>query len=187
VDSLRQAHGPTRPPVRSVAFWELLLNCCGLCSSLRKNRRYFHFTGGGTGKIADSRLTVRIEWRISLQNFAAPLRNMGHPVQNLIRRRREAAATRPEKDQERFLPARPGAQKPGGRKSRVASLGMTCMFGVTYGTAEQVAEKDQERFLPVQRGAQKPGGGKSRVASLGMTVGCGWGFMSELKLRPPRE
>ncbi len=32
------------------------------------------------------------------------------------------------KDQEIFLPMRPGAQKPGGRKNRVAPVGMTGTF-----------------------------------------------------------
>jgi hypothetical protein len=44
----------------------------------------------------------------------------------------------------------------------------------------------EERFLSARPGAQETCAGKSRVAAFGMTGGWA-GFMSELKLRPPKE
>jgi len=67
--------------------------------------------------------------------FEAPLKNRGNPSGLRVKQgkqsffaswfRRGRGRFRHGKEEERFLPARPGAHKPCGRKSRVAPVGMT--------------------------------------------------------------
>src|SRR6266446_7587235 len=130
---------------------------CSRCAIYRANRILHDLADKTSGKKLRGQGPVQLVavFRTEGAPFEAPLKDRGkHGKQNFFAfwfhrgRGGELWCELRKQAQERFLPARPGAHRPCGRKGRVAPLGMTLW--------ERQALQDPERSLCSLAGL-KPG------------------------------